>query len=139
MLKAWSNIDIEKLVNEKINTPANGIFLRIDLQEAFGRYNFFLDKDKVLVCYRHRGIELLTNSYEFPNDPHRYGIEKTIPGGSVLPEQKDAVFHSSEEDVNGTEPPCAEFIKIHAAVARVLVISGIDYLVDTEYAGRVWE
>lgn len=47
MLKAWTRIDLEELVGDKIMKPENAIFMTTAEHQRFGQFAFYLDRDAV--------------------------------------------------------------------------------------------
>jgi len=47
MLRSWTQIDIQKLTGDKINSPANAIYMSEDDHQAFCNLEFYFDKDTV--------------------------------------------------------------------------------------------
>jgi hypothetical protein len=44
MLRMWTDIDIDKLTSEKINSPANAIFMTENEHISFGNFNFIFEE-----------------------------------------------------------------------------------------------
>ncbi|KAL9708594.1 hypothetical protein Ac2012v2_008139 [Leucoagaricus gongylophorus] len=119
MLRSWTGIDLGKLVGSKINTPENTILMCRDQHLDFGRYRWYLDKDA------------------YPDNPNKYKAQGSrsnyrFTSGEAT---RDVEFLASAESM--VKPPDPEIIRIHAAFARVLSLSGaIDYFDKVELSAE---
>ncbi|KAJ7434250.1 hypothetical protein B0H11DRAFT_2296353 [Mycena galericulata] len=104
MLQSWTTLDLEKLVGSKINSSANAIFMTADEHDSFGKFRFYLDEQV------------------YPTSPNKYKARMVQDGrrfsdGQASP---DVEFRQ----VEGVEPPDPEFLRVHAAFAKVLNLCG---------------
>ncbi|KAJ6621954.1 hypothetical protein B0H10DRAFT_2214770 [Mycena sp. CBHHK59/15] len=99
MLQSWTNLDLRKLVGSDINSPTNAIFMSADEHYSFGRFHFYLDER----AYR---AQMVQNGRTFTNGQDSLDVE----------------FRAKED--SGVEPPDPQFLRIHAAFAKVLNLCG---------------
>ncbi|KAJ6587766.1 hypothetical protein B0H10DRAFT_2093598 [Mycena sp. CBHHK59/15] len=114
ILQSWTQIDLRGLIGEKITSPPNGIYMTRDDHDNFGAFKFYLDKAA------------------FPNDANKYRavcLRNRLSNGD----------RSSIVNFNDEEPPNPEYLRIHAAFAQVLHLSGAaEYLEELHRdAGRM--
>ncbi|KAJ7053913.1 hypothetical protein C8F01DRAFT_1165290 [Mycena amicta] len=103
MLRSWTKIDLDTLVGSKINSPENGIFMTRDDHDDFRAFKFYLDK----------------SAFPEPENVNKY---KAICLCSVLSTGKKSAIVTFRNA--GETPPNPEFLRIHAAFAKVLHLSG---------------
>ncbi|KAF9446365.1 hypothetical protein P691DRAFT_188745 [Macrolepiota fuliginosa MF-IS2] len=114
MFRSWTNLDLEKFVGSKINTPANAIYMEIGTHRHFGHFGFYLDKDA------------------FPSDPNKYGL-RVLDSFKMFNNSMVVDFATTNDLGEPIDPPDPELLRIHAALAQVLHISGAaDYLESVE-------
>ncbi|KAF9531568.1 hypothetical protein CPB83DRAFT_833263 [Crepidotus variabilis] len=107
MFQAWTSIDVKKLAGSKINLPENAIYMTMEEHFDFGAFTFYFDKD------------------EYPDSPHKYKV-KMVRDTNVEFATKPSA-----------SPPDPEFLRIHAAFAKVLHLSGAaSYYEDVERSAR---
>ncbi|KAJ6530738.1 hypothetical protein B0H19DRAFT_1191955 [Mycena capillaripes] len=99
ILQSWTQIDLRGLTGPNITSPPNGIYMTSDDHDYFGAFKFYLDKSA------------------FPNDANKYRavcLRGRLSNGE----------HTSIVDFKDEEPPNPEYLRIHAAFAQVLNLSG---------------
>ncbi|KAJ7242608.1 hypothetical protein B0H12DRAFT_848942 [Mycena haematopus] len=99
ILQSWTQIDLREPAGRETNTPQNGIYMTRDDHDNFEAFKFYLDKSV------------------FPNDPNKYNavcLRNRLSNGDF----------ESIVDFNDEEPPNPEYLKVHAAFAQVLHLSG---------------
>ncbi|KAJ7049609.1 hypothetical protein C8F01DRAFT_1182500 [Mycena amicta] len=101
MLGSWTKIDLDALVGSNINSPENGIFMTRDDHDYFRAFKFYLDK----------------SAFPEPENVNKY---KAICLRSVLSTGKKSAVVTFRDET----PPNPEFLRIHAAFAKVLHLSG---------------
>jgi len=108
-----------KLVDSKVNSPENGVYMNDADHYKFGRFLFYFEKvrDTCLLFFYY----LNRNSFSVPDLPNKYKVQMTQPGyrlgnGKVT---SDVEFLENE----GVLPPSPQFLNIHAAFAKVLARS----------------
>jgi hypothetical protein len=101
MLQAWTRIDFEALVGQKTNSPTNTIYMTKNEHLKFEKFELYLDKDA------------------YPDTPNKYKARMTRP---YLLLEVDVLFRTLEE--SSVEPPNPQYLKVHAAFAKVLHICG---------------
>ncbi|KAF9482406.1 hypothetical protein BDN70DRAFT_991193 [Pholiota conissans] len=117
MFLSWTHIDVQKLAGSNINLPTNAIYMTINEHVFFRQFVFYLDEEA------------------YPDNPNKYKARvanerlDTFSNGS---KSSTVEFRSLEEC--GIDPPDPEFIKIHAAFAKVVHLSGA-----AEYLERLEE
>ncbi|TFK67663.1 hypothetical protein BDN72DRAFT_898760 [Pluteus cervinus] len=118
MFSAWTQIDITEL-SQSMNTPRNFIHMTDSEDELFRQFDIYLD------------------GTVYPHSPNKYALRIPLDGlalsnGAV---SGDVEFRTATE--SGVDPPDPEYIKVHAAFARVLDVSGIknyfDWLEDQSH------
>ncbi len=63
---------------------------------------------------------------QFPDEPNKYRATPLTAGNLFIGGQRtvDVQFHTSDDDDNSIDPPDPRFLKIHAAIAKVLHACG---------------
>ncbi|KAF9028875.1 hypothetical protein BDZ89DRAFT_743398 [Hymenopellis radicata] len=112
MLRSWTSIDITRLVGHNINMPANGILMTADDHDAFGRFDFYFDKDA------------------FPDSRNKYKVRMSKDGLLLSNGRAEADVEFPTLDASGIDPPNPEYLRIHAAFAKVLHLSGAADVMD---------
>ncbi|KAJ7121020.1 hypothetical protein C8R44DRAFT_853342 [Mycena epipterygia] len=113
MLQLWTNVDLGKLAGSNINSPSNTIFMTGGEQDSFRTFDFYLDEQA------------------YPNSPNKYKARMVQDGRrfSNAQVETDVEFRV----VDGTEPPDPQFLRIHAAFAKVLNLCGaVHYFYNIE-------
>jgi hypothetical protein len=124
------------LVGSSINSPTNAIYMTMMEHIAFGQFQFYLDKEAVS---RFGGNSLLSadlglnffSTRIFPTSTEYVCPEegRTLTNGS---REVDVEFRTREED-RLIEPPNPEYLKVHAAFAKVLHLCGAaEYIESVE-------
>ncbi|KAF8464939.1 hypothetical protein DFH94DRAFT_784376 [Russula ochroleuca] len=115
MLRSWTRIDFKTLIGSNINSPSNAIYMSTQEHSDFGHFLFYLDKEA------------------YPDNPNKYKVRTPRKGlrlSSGLHEV-DVEFPTQEE--SSIEPPNPEYLKVHAAFAKVLHLSGAaEYIESVE-------
>jgi hypothetical protein len=103
MLRSWTGIDISGLVGSQINSPENGIYMNDVDHSQFGSFLFYFDK------------------VEDSDIPHKYKVQMA---------RSDYLLANGEETADveflantGVALPNPQFLKVHAAFAKVLARS----------------
>jgi len=115
MLRSWTRINFETLVGPNINSPKDAIYMTKTEHVAFGRFKFYLDKEA------------------YPDTPNKYKVRmsragKRLSNGSC---EVDVEFRTLEE--SSVEPPNPDYLKVHAAFAKVLHLCGAaEYIESVE-------
>ncbi|KAN0133015.1 hypothetical protein V8E53_009188 [Lactarius tabidus] len=106
MLRSWTRIDFMTLVGPNINSPANAIYMTTEEHHLFGHFEFYLDKGA------------------YPDIPNKYRVRMSRSGTrlSNRSNEVDVEFPTLEEST--VEPPNPAYLKVHAAFAKVLHLSG---------------
>ncbi|KAL9708936.1 hypothetical protein Ac2012v2_007752 [Leucoagaricus gongylophorus] len=112
MLQSWTGIDLGKLVESRLNTPENAILMCRTQHLDFGRYEWYLDK----------------NAY--PDNPNKYKAQGTCSNYRFNSGEITVDVEFPTEAESTVKPPDPEIIRIHAAFARVLGLSGAIYYFD---------
>ncbi|KAH9171033.1 hypothetical protein EDB89DRAFT_1973712 [Lactarius sanguifluus] len=116
MLQSWTRIDFKTLVGSNINSPMNAIYMTSIEHDMFGRFEFYLDKEA------------------YPDIPHKYKVRMPRQGAILsngsLDSEVDVEFPTLE--ASSVEPPNPDYLKIHAAFAKVLHLCGA-----AEYIERI--
>ncbi|KAL0952337.1 hypothetical protein HGRIS_006617 [Hohenbuehelia grisea] len=113
MLQAWTQLDIRNLSGSQINSPSNAIFMTTTEQDNFGKFQFYLDKDV------------------YPVDDNKYRAKFVRQGLCFSNGQVEADVQFPPYAQSGVLPPNPEFIRIHAAFAKVLHLSAAtEYIYD---------
>ncbi|KAH9003344.1 hypothetical protein EDB86DRAFT_2826509 [Lactarius hatsudake] len=115
MFRSWTQIDLET-VGPTFNSPTNAIYMTVGDCSAFGHFDFYLDKET------------------YPDIPNKYRARMCVEDALLLGDgssEADVEFPTVEESF--VEPPNPEYLKVHAAFAKVLNVCGaIDLLVTDE-------
>ncbi|KAH9171032.1 hypothetical protein EDB89DRAFT_1973706 [Lactarius sanguifluus] len=117
MLPSWTRIDLKTLVGSNINSPTNAIYMTVTEHTRFGRFEFYLDKEA------------------YPDIPNKYKVRMPRQGARLsngsLDSEVDVEFPTLE--ASSVEPPNPEYLKIHAAFAKVLHLCGAaEYIESVE-------
>ncbi|KAF8906930.1 hypothetical protein CPB85DRAFT_1312925 [Mucidula mucida] len=101
MLRSWTGLD---MTASDIHTPANTILMTLAEHLAFARFQLYFDKEA------------------FPNEPNKYRVRPIMRGlyMSSGKREADVEFNTMSE----VDPPNPDFLRIHAAFAKVLHLSG---------------
>lgn len=103
MFRSWTNIDLGTVGP----SPTNGIYMTVDDCSAFGHFDFYLDKET------------------YPDIPNKYRARMCVEDALLLGDgssEADVEFPTVEESF--VEPPNPEYLKVHAAFAKVLNTCG---------------
>ncbi|KAH8995218.1 hypothetical protein EDB86DRAFT_2922821 [Lactarius hatsudake] len=113
MLQSWTQINFKTLIGSNINSPTNAIYMTKVEHTNFGRFDFYLDKEA------------------FPDSPNKYKIHMSRDGGILTNGLRggDVEFPTLEE--SSIEPPNPEYLKVHAAFAKVLHLCGAAEYIDS--------
>ncbi|KAJ6593432.1 hypothetical protein B0H19DRAFT_1056001 [Mycena capillaripes] len=102
-----------KLVGSDINSPTNTIFMSADEHYSFRCFHFYLEA--------------------YPNSPNKYRAQM-VQNGRTFTNGQDSIdveFRAKED--SGVTPPDPQFLRIHAAFAKVLSLCGAaDYIENVE-------
>ncbi|KAJ7091544.1 hypothetical protein B0H15DRAFT_241626 [Mycena belliarum] len=104
MFQLWTNLDLRKLCGSDLNSPMNVISMSGDEHYSFGRFHFYLEEQMSANQYKARMIQ---RGMTFTN------------GQKLL----DVTFRTKE--ASGVEPPNSQFLRIHAAFAKVLNLCAV--------------
>jgi len=118
MLRAWAGVDVRQLVDSKVNSPENGVYMNDADHYKFGRFLFYFEKVRDLSAFFTSSIVIF---FQCPDLPNKYKVQMARPGyrlgnGKVT---ADVEFLENE----GVLPPSPQFLNIHAAFAKVLARS----------------
>ncbi|KAH9051153.1 hypothetical protein EDB83DRAFT_2627678 [Lactarius deliciosus] len=113
MFRSWTKIDLGTVgPTSSFNSPTNAIYMTVGDCSAFGHFDFYLDKEM------------------YPDIPNKYRVRMCVEDALLLGDgssEADVEFPTVEESF--VEPPNPEYLKVHAAFAKVLNICGaIDLL-----------
>jgi len=106
ILQSWTQIDIKEVVGSKINSPANALYMTTSEHRAFGHFRFYLDKDV------------------YPDVPNKYRVCVARTGYKLTNGQASADVEFQTLQQSGVEPPNPDFLRVHAAFAKVLNLCG---------------
>jgi len=110
MLQSWTRIDFEALTWVEINSPTNAIYTTIDEHIKFRYFEVYLDKEA------------------YPDIPNKYKARMTRP---YMLREVDVLFRTLEE--SSVEPPNPQYLKVHAAFAKVLhLCRALEHMYDVE-------
>ncbi|KAJ7053922.1 hypothetical protein C8F01DRAFT_1165324 [Mycena amicta] len=109
MFRSWTQIDLHGLIGSKISSPENGIFMTSDDHDFFRSFKFYFDKEA------------------FPENANKYEV-RCLRHHQLSSAQTSAIVTFRDKT-----PPNPEFVRIHAAFAKVLNLSGAAaYMEDLE-------
>jgi hypothetical protein len=132
MLRSWTRIDFKTLIGSNINSPSNAIYMSTQEHSDFGHFLFYLDKEAVS-HFRGDMFYRANTFFQYPDNPNKYKVRTPRKGlrlSSGLHEV-DVEFPTQEE--SSIEPPNPEYLKVHAAFAKVLHLSGAaEYIESVE-------
>ncbi|KAN0132173.1 hypothetical protein V8E53_009939 [Lactarius tabidus] len=113
MLRSWARIDFMALVGSNINSPTNAIYMTTAEHTAFGSFKFYLDKEV------------------HPDTPNKYRVRMSREGRTLTNglSEVDVEFRTLEE--SSVEPPNPDYLKVHAAFAKVLNLCGAAEYVES--------
>ncbi|KAH9168292.1 hypothetical protein EDB89DRAFT_2074118 [Lactarius sanguifluus] len=113
MLQSWTQINFKTLIGSNINSPTNAVYMTKVEHTNFGRFDFYLDKEA------------------FPDSPNKYKVHMSRDGGILTNglREGDVEFPTLEE--SSIEPPNPEYLKVHAAFAKVLHLCGAAEYIDS--------
>ncbi|KAH9012724.1 hypothetical protein EDB85DRAFT_1900150 [Lactarius pseudohatsudake] len=113
MLRSWTRIDFETLVVPNINSPMNAIYMTRDEHDIFGHFTSYLDKEA------------------YPGIPNKYKVRmaRSYTCLSNGLREVDVEFPTREE--SSVEPPNPDYLKVHAAFAKVLHLCGVAQYMDS--------
>ncbi|KAH9026718.1 hypothetical protein EDB83DRAFT_1926692 [Lactarius deliciosus] len=112
MLRSWTQIDFRTLIGPNIDSPANAIYMTTVEHTTFGHFEFYLDKEA------------------FPDIPNKYKVRMSQDGRFLTngSREEDVEFPTLEE--SSVEPPNPDYLKVHAAFAKVLHLCGAAQYMD---------
>ncbi|KAH8995216.1 hypothetical protein EDB86DRAFT_2829534 [Lactarius hatsudake] len=120
MLRSWTQIDFETLVLPNINSPMNAIYMTKDEHDTFGHFTSYLDKEA------------------YPDVPNKYKVRvaRSYTCLSNGLHEVDVEFPTREE--SSVEPPNPDYLKVHAAFAKVLHLCGVaQYMESVDYEAEM--
>lgn len=123
MLQSWTQIDFRTLDGSTINSPANTIYMTREEYDSFGSFSFYFDEEAVSHLY----LVLLigTNKFQYPDVPNKYKVRIYQPVTFGFSNgQGETVVQSPTLEHSSIEPPNPNYLKIHAAFAKVLNLCG---------------
>ncbi len=123
LLQSWTQIDFKMLIGSMINSPTNAIYMTLVEQRGFRNFEFYFDKEVVSRFCDHVGLG--PDISQYPDICNKYQVHVLqeylcLSNGS---RQVDVVFPAQEE--SSVEPPNLDYLKVHAAFAKVLNLSGV--------------
>ncbi|KAH9011480.1 hypothetical protein EDB85DRAFT_1117299 [Lactarius pseudohatsudake] len=112
MLQSWTQINFKTLIGSNIDSPTNAIYMTKVEHTSFGHSDFYLDKEA------------------FPDSPNKYKLHMSRDGGILTNgmREMDAEFPTLEE--SSVEPPNPDYLRVHAAFAKVLHLCGAAQYMD---------
>ncbi|KAH8993395.1 hypothetical protein EDB92DRAFT_398703 [Lactarius akahatsu] len=113
MLRSWTQIDLRTLIGPNIDSPANAIYMTTVEHSTFGHFEFYLDKEA------------------FPDIPNKYKVRMSQDGRLLTngSREEDVEFPTLEE--SSVEPPNPDYLRVHAAFAKVLHLCGAAQYMDS--------
>ncbi|KAH9170892.1 hypothetical protein EDB89DRAFT_1218022 [Lactarius sanguifluus] len=107
MLRSWTQIDFRTLIGPNIDSPTNAIYMTTVEHATFGHFEFYLDKEA------------------FPDIPNKYKVRMSQDGRFLTngSKEEDVEFPTLEE--SSVEPPNPDYLRVHAAFAKVLHLCGV--------------
>lgn len=104
MLRHWTTLDIKSLVGNKINAPANVIYMTSEEHFDFGHFAFYLEPDV--------------------DEPHQYRVNFLKDDGELSSGSRTAIVKFTALEDPKVEVPDPRLLGIHAAFAKVLHLCG---------------
>ncbi|KAL0948721.1 hypothetical protein HGRIS_001458 [Hohenbuehelia grisea] len=113
MLQSWTQLDIKTLsgTQTNLNSPSNAIYMTVTEHRYFRNFQFYLDKD---------ATSIIDYDCKYPHDANKYRAKFNRDGRYFSNSVSEADVQFPPFVESDVLPPDPEFIRIHAAFAKVL-------------------